>query len=517
MNKRCFKKLFYIILMTMFLALSLTACGEKNKTDESRKQRKEKLDKDESEVSDETDEATDTDCDEVESDISDLNVSEPDTAEPESDEEQDNKKWKYKYKNFFDEYGPVIRDNMKAYGEAVLNGVELTMDYSYTDDAKCMVITNGGKSCELYGVSNELYFQYGLGYEWVMMYSVVDFDESFDIGQLFLPEKMLKQTNYITYSRYLKEVEEDGIIYDVIKGLATDKDSQYSYYVECYVDREKQEISKMDVLFDEANGTDALHWEFQYPEEDMIYETIRYICSTISKSGEQVSLNKLRNTYADFMDAVTGGGKTNTSGSGKDKDWADYYESYYETQYTIPDSYGFKFTIDAYGTDIIFDSVVTEEEVYVRCNVLNAIVDAYLSEERILVGAASKWAYTYPDNMDYVEDILQMDTWKKFGEPLSELTYVAYCGTEEINKKVYDVIEVKLADSTSAKAYINRKNQKVYKVKVTASSTQVGDMEWLFEDYGKIKIPKEAKKAKEMSVDDLNEFYVKILEDGMKN
>jgi len=506
-NKSFCKKLLYILLMVMMLTLSLTACGEKDRDDdEDRKERKEKTVDDE-EDDDEEDEEDEEKEDEPE-----------ETPEPTPEPTAEPKKWRYAYSDFFEGYGPLLKENISVRGEAYLDGIDMTLTYAYSDKAKYMTMLMNDKLCEMYSDLDKLYFQCDFDDEWLKVYAPIDANSADDIDQLFLPEVLLKDIDNIIYRRYLREAEEDGIIYDVLKCVGEDSGAEVQYYLECYVDREKQELAKIDVQFD---NSDVLCWEISYLSEREINNTVESIADTLRKNGNKVSMSELRNTYADFLDMISGNyepKKDNTLKPVNEQDWDTYYESYFDEAVTFPDSYALVYNLDMYGISIDFRSTVINGETWIRYGFGESTIDAYFDDSILLVGSTDMdsvdWALAYLDSAEQVDDIFNMDFWGGISGQIENVNYIDYIGSEEINDTVYDVVEIEFADDTPGQAYINREKQSIYKFSLAIDGMEI---EFILEDYDPIRIPYAATEAKEVSVDEISDYFMEIVEIAVAN
>lgn len=508
MRKNGCKKLIYLLLLTVLLAIGLTACGEKDSDDDKeRKIRKEKTVEDEADEIDEEEESTGKEEPE--------NTPVP-TPKPTLEPTPVPVNWEEEYEDFFEDYGPVIKENVSVNAETNFNGIEFNIRYAYNQMVKGMALFIGDEYCELYMTKDALYLNSYLKNEWNEVYAPIEEEEAEDFKDFFLAEMFLDQLNHITYTGYVEAKTEDGILYDVVECIAENRIFETDFNVVCYIDRDKQEISKIDI---EQDG-DILSCKLYYLTDTDIITTYEHINNTLLENCEEVDSDKLIETYIEFLEnasIITKAEDENGPEQDGEHNWETHYVDYFDKADNFPDSYAIKGNINMETFSFDFGVTVIDGETWIRYGFGESAIDAYFDKYLLVVGSPNVesvgWAYAYLDSEEQMQDLFNIDFWNQVNDLVEDVAYVDYIGTEEINGNVYDVIKVMFGNTIDGSVYVNRERQSIYKVGFVSEETY---FEYFFEDFGEINVPYEALDGVEMSADEIMVFFSEALGKAME-
>ncbi len=508
-NKGLLKKWMQLMLMLMMLVLTISGCGSSGEQDDD-KEDKVRNEQAKDGEDDEEDREKDKTYDEPE--ITPEPSPEP-TPEATPEPTPEPVKWEEAYEDFFKEYGPLLKENTLIRGEAVLDGIEITMQYAYNKNIKGMVLFVNDKLCEMYSTYDTIYCECEVNDELIKVYAPIEQHNMDVIDNLFWTEIMLKEINNITYDKYLKDVEEDGSIYDVVVGVAKNYENDTTYYLECYINREQQDLSKIIMRF--ING-DEVCWKISEYDETEINNSVDNVKSMFGENGQEVSISELGNFYADFLDYASYN-ITIGDNAVKETDWDTYYEGYFDNVITFPDAYTIHYGKEMEGISIGYSVTYVDGETKVQYNIEDNVVDVYYSDEIILVGSPNMnsvdWAYAYLDSREQLKDAMSMIYWEDMGTQTEKATYIEYVGMEQINDSIYDIVEVTFENEQNGQVYINRESQSIYKL---CYVTDGGNVEYFFEVNDGIQVPYEATEATEMSLDDIVVYFEEVFEKALE-
>lgn len=508
MRKNGLKKLIYLLLLTILLAIGITACGEKDDDDD--KERKVRKEQPVDDVDDETDEEEES-----------TGKEEPETTpvptpEPAPEPTPEPVNWEEEYEDFFEEYGPVLKENVSVNAEMNFNGIEYDIKYAYNKIVKGMALFVGDELCELYMTKDILYLCCDLNDEWINVYANIDAEGVEEFEDLFVAELFLEQLNHITYTGYVEVVSEDGILYDVVEGIAENTIMETDFNVVCYINRDKQEISKINI---EQDG-DVLCCNLYYLTDSDIISTYEYINTSLMEYSKEEDSSKLIETYIEFLEnasIITKAEDENGPEQDGEHNWETHYVDYFDKTDNFPDSYAIKGNINMETFSFDFGVTVMNGETWIRYGLGESIIDAYFDEYLLVVGSPNMdsvgWAYAFLDSEEQMQDLFNIDFWNQVNDLVEDITYVDYIGMEEIDETVYDVVEVMFENTTYGSAYINRERQNIYKITFDSEETH---FEYFFDDYDEIGVPYEALDGEEMSVDEIMEFFSEALGKAME-
>jgi len=515
-NKIGIKRLIYVLLLMLMLSLSLTACGDADKDDDDdRKSRKEKRVDDDDE--DEDDDEKDDDEDEEESKEPETTPEptpeptlEP-TPEPTPEPTEEPLVWENAYKNFFKEYGPVIKENVVILAESDFENIDIELGYVYNKKYIGMMLDVNGLYIEMYGDKNGLYAVIETELDDYTIYASNEVEDFNEYEYMFMSRQMLEFLNNIQYVEYIEEVVEYDATYDVVAGKV--KDNGEWCEVECYINRETGEITSLDMIFE--NG-DVFNVMFEYMDEADVNEEVRYQIEDYKDAGEEVSYDEFMDLYIEYLDEVSlnqsTGNKVEVEND--EENWSQYYTNYFDEPIVFPEDYALEYTISMLNIPILMNVNTVDGITFAHYDFNGSIVDAYYDDETVLVGVHNglsvDWAYAFLEDGEEPSDVITMIFWEDVEGATDDMDYVGYEGAEVIDGEVYDIVNIKYENDTQGIVYINRATQKIYKM--DCSIEEAGIVIY-FDKLEEIEIPITQDEAVEMTTDELADYFEKALEE----
>ncbi len=192
----------------------------------------------------------DTDDTVVEDDADDVVDEDADTEEDTADEEDTDdmsgdKDWSTAYDDFFSREGIIPEKTMMTMGME-MDGLVFDLKMAGIDDDFYMAYDFGTAALDMYAIDGKVYAHAVMGADEVWNYAAATEEE---LSEMFtMTDTSFTETTEGTECTYREEVEEDGVIYDVLDVVV--EEDGVSNTVGYYVNRETQVIEKCVVVQD---------------------------------------------------------------------------------------------------------------------------------------------------------------------------------------------------------------------------------------------------------------------------
>lgn len=297
-----YRKIIYILLTALVLALSLTACGEDSSDDDKKDKGKKKQTIAESKEEDnkEADEETEPVLGWIPKETTESvwdSIEEPapkPTASPVVKVD--------KYQDYFKKYGSIIKENVEIKVAGEYKGIGFTMKYAYNDNYLFMEIESeaGDYSLQMIGTIDKLCVGLEMD-ELDRKYANIDIDSIEELDGIFLVEEFLALAEGITNEHYKEsKISNDEVCYDIISASVKDYRTGSWHDVKSYIYSDTQKPSKIIIYFE---NDEKISVSFNYMSEEALNGEIEEKIARYTNSDKKlVSLDKIQEMYDTYFE-----------------------------------------------------------------------------------------------------------------------------------------------------------------------------------------------------------------------
>jgi hypothetical protein len=247
------KKLLSVLLAVTLMASMLAGCGEKEDNKEDKAVENVQEDGDEVSAGDATEEDT-TDSNvvdlgngmmmeypgeddgliELEGEVTVIEEDEDVQADAESE-------WATAYDDYFTRED-IIPENMKMSASAEMEGISMDIVVATVGESSYMRYAFDSAILDLYATADKIYVRTEMAGQESWMFAPVTSEEDMDSVMSLASETAIVDAEKVTSCTYVEEIEENGVIYDVL--LLEVNDEGITGDIFYYVNRDTQKVDK---------------------------------------------------------------------------------------------------------------------------------------------------------------------------------------------------------------------------------------------------------------------------------